>query len=215
MDGILSLLQSKNGTLAIGAASASSIATGNIVQGERQTQDNQVVGSVNRFPTLHHDTAIDITATLISSSTLSRATSSPQTEHLTGSNPVTPASSATVWDGNRTFVSAAIYVYLSSPKEAENCLTSFRTEWLVNFAFIHLQADTTARNLHEERPFLFLAIMAVSSSSSIQRRNIGMQLKQTLAKEILAEEGSFDLLLGLLVFITWFANCPYFWADAR
>jgi hypothetical protein len=95
-------------------------------------------------------------------------------------------------------------VYELPLDEADRFLTDFRTQKLTKFGFIHIPASTTAQRLREERPFLFLTIMAVSSKSSSQRQLLGQEIKQTIAKEMLVEnEGNFDILLGLLVFLTW------------
>jgi hypothetical protein len=92
-----------------------------------------------------------------------------------------------------------------SIEEAEDYLTEFRTQRLINFAFIHLPTGITAQRLQQERPFLFITIMAVSSKSSSQRLRLGREIKQLLARDLFADhEGNFDVLLGLLVFITWF-----------
>jgi len=95
-----------------------------------------------------------------------------------------------------------------SPLEAENYLNYFRTRLLPGFSVVYIAPQTTAQSLQHTRPFLFLAIMMVSSppptSFSSQRRKLGQEIKERVAREILSEkEGNLDVLLGLLVFLTW------------
>lgn len=92
-----------------------------------------------------------------------------------------------------------------SPSEAEHQLQYFRTQILPGFAVIHLEPHTTAASLQRNRPFLFLAIMMVSSPPvSLQRRRMSQEIKEQVARSILSEkEGDIDVLLGLLIFLTW------------
>ena len=96
-------------------------------------------------------------------------------------------------------------VFGISPAEAEQYLLHFRTQVLINFAFVHISPRITAHKLRYERPVLFLAIMAVSSTCSTQRKAVGNEIKLILSREILAEnEGNLDVLQGLLVFLAWY-----------
>ncbi|KAL7625010.1 hypothetical protein AAE478_004224 [Parahypoxylon ruwenzoriense] len=89
-------------------------------------------------------------------------------------------------------------------KEAQEYLDIFRDQMLPSFAFIHLPPNVTAQRLHQERPFLLRAILAVVSPSKQQKLERGRELKQTLAQAALIEnQSNIDLLLGLLTFIAW------------
>lgn len=119
-------------------------------------------------------------------------------------NNLTPAASELPSKAS-DFLSSTSYSLIGpSFEEAEQYLTEFRTQKLIDFAFIHLSASTAIQQLQQERPFLFLAIMAVSAKSGSQRLALGHEFKTLLSRELVfSSEGNFDLLLGLLVFIAW------------
>ena len=90
-----------------------------------------------------------------------------------------------------------------SVDEAEACLATFRSRMLPYFAFIHIPNDLTAQKL-QDRPFLFRAIIAVASPSTIQKVARGKELKRILAQTTLVEnQSSIDLLLCLLTYVAW------------
>ncbi|KAI0104065.1 putative C6 transcription factor [Hypoxylon sp. NC0597] len=94
--------------------------------------------------------------------------------------------------------------YALSSGEAEAYLTTFRSQMLKYLAFIHIPQDVTAQQLHQTRPFLFRAIVAVASPFTHQKMARGKELKQILAQNALIEnQSSLDLLLGLLTYIAW------------
>jgi hypothetical protein len=71
--------------------------------------------------------------------------------------------------------------------------------------FIVLPASTTAQDLRQERPFLWLCIMAVSSKSSLQQMALGKEIRLTLGREVVLDGNrSLDLLLGVIVYVTWY-----------
>ena len=97
------------------------------------------------------------------------------------------------------------YAYEISPEEAEECLGYFRDHMLKFFAFLQLPEDT--QQLREERPFLFLCVIATSSKSTQRRLALGERIKQILAQRIILDNVNkainIDLLLGLLTFLIW------------
>ncbi|RJE26156.1 hypothetical protein PHISCL_01506 [Aspergillus sclerotialis] len=91
-----------------------------------------------------------------------------------------------------------------SPEEAEQYFQIFRTKHLSFLPFIRLGQEMTSRKLRHERPFLWLCIMADSSTNVAQQNAIGQTVREIAAREIIMEgERSMDLLLGLLCFIGW------------
>ncbi|KAE9376342.1 hypothetical protein N431DRAFT_289530, partial [Stipitochalara longipes BDJ] len=119
-------------------------------------------------------------------------------------NNVTPAPSDFLSNASDYLRSASYSMVGPSIEEAEQYLTEFRTQKLINFAFIYLSPNITIQQLRQERPFLFLTIMAVSAKSGSQRLTLGKEIKNLLSRELLFNsEGNFDVLLGMLVFITW------------
>jgi hypothetical protein len=192
VDGILSLLQSVNETASgVNGITIASRTSGNtIVNGNQTTAVQSKI--VNKRRTIVDANSLD--------STPSFPATTPQT---TESNAARPLPSEMVFN-SETFGSPNYSVYEFPLDEADRFLIDFCTQKLPNFGFIHVPASSTAQRLREERPFLFLTIMAVSSKSSSQRQMLGQEIKQTIAREMLVEnEGNFDILLGLLVFLTW------------
>lgn len=200
MDGILSLLQSKDQTTkGMDVNALISRNAGNVQNGH---QMNEIPGMVDQSTIASvSDNAVDV----MFLNPISFARSCPPTMPFTGSNNFTTAASHFAFNADGNF-GLASYSLFPSFSEAEKYLADFRTQTLVNLPFIYIPPNTTAKQLRQRRPFLFLAIMAVSSKSTSQRLTLGREIKEMIAREVLVEnEGNFDVLLGLLVFLTWFA----------
>jgi hypothetical protein len=200
VDGILTLLQSVKDPVRRVEVNplASSTAGTPVLDGHQNTIAR---GMADRSRTVNDIDDIPV----VMGSTPSFTGSSPSITGVNGSNIGIPAPPSFAF--NAVEISESSYHSFCGPalEEAEKYLTGFRTQVLINFAFIHIPADTTAQQLRQKRPFLFLVIMAVSSTSRSQRLALGRDIKQMLAREFLVEnEGNFDMLLGLLVFLTWF-----------
>ncbi|KAF4122963.1 hypothetical protein GMORB2_6511 [Geosmithia morbida] len=94
-----------------------------------------------------------------------------------------------------------------SPMEAEACLQRFRS-WLVNFPFMHLPPDLTAASLREERPFLWLCVMNITSSSIPHTEKMKLKIRRELAEAIVVKhEPRMEILLGLLAYLSWAFMC--------
>lgn len=94
-----------------------------------------------------------------------------------------------------------------SPFEAEEYLTAFRTHKSKYFPFLYIPSTITAQQLHQQRPFLWLCIMTISSRSTSQQQVLGSRVRDKLAQEMLLKsERSIDLLLGLLAYIGWYGT---------
>ena len=88
--------------------------------------------------------------------------------------------------------------------EAEEFLKIFRTQKSKYFPFVHIPSTTSAQQLHQERPFLWLCIMAMSSNSTSQQLALGSKIRHAVGRKMLLEyEKNLDLLLGLLAYIGW------------
>lgn len=73
------------------------------------------------------------------------------------------------------------------------------------FPFVCIPADTTPIQLREQRPFLYLCIMAVSTTSITHQRLMSQAIRKIGAREmVISSEKSLDLLQGMLVVIAWF-----------
>ncbi|KAB8222898.1 hypothetical protein BDV33DRAFT_201036 [Aspergillus novoparasiticus] len=91
-----------------------------------------------------------------------------------------------------------------SSHESEECLNHFRTFKLQYFPFVHIPSEKSAVQLHKERPFLWLCVMAISTKSTAHQHELGLRIRQIVAQEMVVQsDKSIDLLLGLLTFIGW------------
>jgi hypothetical protein len=102
--------------------------------------------------------------------------------------------------------SPAVYIpcgFEPSVAEDDN-LKTFKAIKLKRFPFIILPESQTAQDLRQERPFLWLCIMAVSSKSSVQQIALEKELRTIIGRQLLLEgEKTLDLLLGVMTYIAW------------
>ncbi|KAL4995730.1 hypothetical protein BDV10DRAFT_187770 [Aspergillus recurvatus] len=101
-------------------------------------------------------------------------------------------------------------VAFSTPTEpttpqAEECLTTFRTQLLPYFPCVYISSDMTAQQLRERRPFTWLCIMSVTCKSAAQRQALNDKIKTTVAQQMVHSSAStdVDILLGLLIYLGW------------
>ena len=92
-----------------------------------------------------------------------------------------------------------------SPVVAEEYLAIFHAYKSKYFPFVYIPPTTTASQVRQDRPFLWLCIMTIASRSTSQQQVLGNKIRGTLAqKMLLKSEQSIDLLLGLLAYIGWY-----------
>ncbi|KAI0444045.1 putative C6 transcription factor [Xylaria telfairii] len=88
--------------------------------------------------------------------------------------------------------------------QAEKRLEFFRSRMLPCFPFISLAPEITTQQLHQNRPFLFQAILTVTAFSTQRRLALAEDLKRILFTSALVNaHSSIDLLLGLLTYLAW------------
>ncbi|KAK9310998.1 Zn(II)2Cys6 transcription factor [Lipomyces starkeyi] len=88
--------------------------------------------------------------------------------------------------------------------EAEEFLFHFRTQKSKYAPFVHIPSTMTAQQLRQERPFLWLGIMSVSSKSVPQQLALRARMRAILAQRMMLELGKdLDLLLGILIYLSW------------
>jgi hypothetical protein len=81
-------------------------------------------------------------------------------------------------------------------------LNRFRDEMSPFFPFVILSPSVTADQLREQRPFLFLCVMAISCHDTAQQLYFGKQVTKQLAERMVVNtERSLDLLLGILTYM--------------
>ncbi|KGO46539.1 hypothetical protein PEX1_042510 [Penicillium expansum] len=100
-----------------------------------------------------------------------------------------------------------------SPSSASISLDTFRSRMLHHFPFVHLPAHLAAEQLQLDRPFLFRAIVCVTSASAEEKMASSLELKRVLCEAVFLQQSpqqkqqqpqqTVDLLLGLLVYIAW------------
>ena len=88
-------------------------------------------------------------------------------------------------------------------EEAEQCLETFRANMLDSYPIMVIP-DISASALKAQRPFLWLAIMVVTTKSTLKQRCLGMEIRAKIAERLIVEgERDLDLLMGLLVCVAW------------
>ncbi|KAJ9142483.1 Transcriptional regulator WAR1 [Pleurostoma richardsiae] len=91
-----------------------------------------------------------------------------------------------------------------TPEEAEQNLSIFREQMLYYLPLVYMAPRTTARQVREERPFLWFNIMAITTNSIMDQMLMSTAIRGHIAHKMVVEnQKSVDLLLGLLVFLGW------------
>jgi hypothetical protein len=95
-------------------------------------------------------------------------------------------------------------------ERAEHLLGIYKTSMTPHFPFVVIPPQMTAEQLRQEKPFLYLALLASASFHDMPlQRRLGALVKQTISDRVVTGESvSFEVLQGLLVFIAW---CVALW----
>lgn len=161
-----------------------------------QHPNQQISLSSTSSPNSSFPSRLDSLATAAtSSSSQGQPDVIPQNPYNTG--PCIPQHSAL--DINETF-------RLPEPtsEEAEVYLTKFR-DWLKNFPFVVIPPTQTAAALREERPFLWLCIMNLTTMSAPQNNILRERIRhEYITRAFVNQERTMDLLLGLIAFLGWY-----------
>ncbi len=89
------------------------------------------------------------------------------------------------------------------PLETNEAFTTFLSEKLKYFPFAHIPSTTTARQLRQQLPFLYLC-MTLSSRSISHQQAQDNRIRHIVAERLLFKsEQNLDLFLGLLAYIGW------------
>jgi hypothetical protein len=125
-------------------------------------------------------------------------------EYLPDLPELTPGTTGSEGDSCKSLASVLHAAVEPSPVEAEEYLSIFHTYKSKYFPFVCIPATTTAQQLRQERPFLWLCVMTIASRSTSQQQVLGSKIRHILAQEMLLNSGkNIDLLLGLLAYIGW------------
>ncbi|KAI0896268.1 hypothetical protein F4806DRAFT_56629 [Annulohypoxylon nitens] len=101
-----------------------------------------------------------------------------------------------------------------SPLEAEEILRVFNDRFVPFFPFVYIPPETTAAQLQQERPFLWLVITCTCSKSQEKKTMYSQKIREYLAQKMLIDlDRNVDLLLGVLCYLGWgmhhFTGKPY------
>ncbi|KAI9721705.1 MAG: hypothetical protein M1812_002039 [Candelaria pacifica] len=88
---------------------------------------------------------------------------------------------------------------------AGSMLDRYKSDMTPYFPFVVIPPRTTAKQLHQEKPFLFLTIMAAASYDNMPlQRMLGKVVKRAVSRRMIhGEDSSFPLLQGLMVHLAW------------
>ncbi|KAE8142897.1 hypothetical protein BDV38DRAFT_277710 [Aspergillus pseudotamarii] len=88
---------------------------------------------------------------------------------------------------------------------AQSLIDLYRTDMTLHFPFVVISSQVTASVLRQQKPFLFLAVLASAAYSNMPlQRLLGKEVKKAIASRmIMHAEVSFELLQGMLVFLAW------------
>ncbi|KAH8669084.1 hypothetical protein BX600DRAFT_266958 [Xylariales sp. PMI_506] len=93
------------------------------------------------------------------------------------------------------------------PADAEKCLEEFRAEHLHFFPFLEISSTTTAWQFQQDKPLLWLVIIAVCARSPMPQADIIIKIREMIATQLLIQgQRNLDLLLGILTYMTWSQN---------
>lgn len=93
-----------------------------------------------------------------------------------------------------------------SALQAEERLSFFRRHMLSLFPLTYLPAEMTAKEVRERSPFLWFNIMATTAKTAGEQSAMSDSIKRFVAQKLVVDnEKNLDLLLGLIVFICWYA----------
>jgi len=87
---------------------------------------------------------------------------------------------------------------------AEERLKTFRRYFLPNFPFIYINPLTTAAQMRNQKPFLWLVIMSLTSKSSSQQIEMGATIRRIVSQKVVnGEIRSLDTLQGMICYLAW------------
>jgi hypothetical protein len=92
-----------------------------------------------------------------------------------------------------------------SPEDAELFLNKFRTDFAKHVPFIVISPSITSYQLCQERPILWVCVMTVACNNSTRQIALSNEVRAIFGREAFVKgTKSMDLLLGILVYATWY-----------
>lgn len=85
-------------------------------------------------------------------------------------------------------------------------LEIFRTVMVHRFPFVVISPSVTAQELREEKPFLFLTVLAAAAYENMPlQRRLGKEIKQVVSNRvIMSGESSLEVIQGILIYLAWY-----------
>jgi hypothetical protein len=152
-----------------------------------------------------HDNNIQANSTTSSHGQIEGPMNGVSRDYLANPTLLTPATTGSESTSHHSPTSGVPCGFEPSLYEAEEYLSIFRNQKSKYFPFIYIPSTTSAQQLLQERPFLWLCIMAISSKSVSQQLALGSKIRHIVGRKMLLEyERNLDLLLGLLAYIGWY-----------
>ncbi|KAL1895138.1 hypothetical protein Cpir12675_003367 [Ceratocystis pirilliformis] len=91
-----------------------------------------------------------------------------------------------------------------TPQEEEAMFNRFRTENMKYFPFVYIPSNTSASCVKNERPFLWLAIVNVTSKITSVQTRMSKLIREVISQLIMTDQSAtLDVLQGLVVFLGW------------
>lgn len=89
--------------------------------------------------------------------------------------------------------------------DGQEILRDFCTLKQAHLPFLTLDPESSAATLRDEKPFLWLCIVAVSVKSTLKQQHLYGEIRSIIANSMVVQlERSVELLQGLLVCIAWY-----------
>lgn len=117
----------------------------------------------------------------------------------------TPAQTPTTSERGDTYPYDPVEAGIISSESASSLLKTYRS-WDVSFPFVILKEDVTVDDLRRQKPFLFLAIMTVTTYATPSRQRALLEkLKSQIAHRVIEKsEKSLEIIQGLLIYVAWY-----------
>lgn len=91
-----------------------------------------------------------------------------------------------------------------APDIAEKTLNDFRKQNLKLLPFLHIPSHVTSQQFRNDKPFLWLCIMAVSTPGESKRNMLFTKVADLIHQEVIVGVSpNMDILLGIMTFISW------------
>lgn len=100
-----------------------------------------------------------------------------------------------------------VSVYRMSEQQANEQLDHFRTFFIPTFPCIHISQNVTASDLRQQKPFVWLLIMALTNRNVNEQFAMEETIWQIISQRAVTQHFvSLDILQGLIFFGAWLVS---------